>query len=227
MRMRRIALTLVAIMAVLFGFGFLRSAIDSGGSAPPPAPAASYPPPHATAIEGLEARRELTSIRIAPAGPLDGYTPDAYAGWDQYGECDTRSVVMRAEGTGGVVSLGHCQLAGTWTSSYDGRTTSNVDTLIVDHLVGLAQAWRSGAMAWPPAQRHRFATDLADLVVVTASVAAGKPSDADPSSWRPPDKADWCRFAVDWIKVKDTWDLTATAAERDALGGMLATCPQG
>jgi hypothetical protein len=227
MRLRRVALALIAIMAALYGLGFLRSAIDTG-SAPPPAAATdtSYPPPRASAIEGLEARRTLTSLRVAAAGPLDGYSPDAWGGWDQYGECDTHTIVMQSAGTG-IVSLGHCRLAGVWTSSYDGRETSNTDTLTVDHLVGLGQAWRSGARGWTPQQRHRFATDLSDLVVVTASVAAGKPTDADPSTWRPPDRGDWCRFAVDWIRVKNTWDLTVTTSERDALGGMLATCPQG
>lgn len=226
MRLRKVALALVAIMAALYGLGFLRDAL-TGSAAPPPASApTSYPPPRASAIEGLEARRTLTGLRVAAAGSLDGYSPEAWGGWDQYGECDTRSIVMESAGSG-IVALGGCRLAGYWTSSYDGRSTTNPDTLTVDHLVGLGQAWRSGANAWTPQQRHRFGTDLADLVVVTTAVAAGKPADADPSTWRPPDRDDWCRFAVDWVKIKDTWALTVTTAERDALGGMLATCPQG
>jgi hypothetical protein len=34
----------------------------------------------------------------------------------------------------------------------------------------------------------------------------------------------WCRYARAWVSVKVTWSLSATTAERDALGQMLDTC---
>ena len=45
-----------------------------------------------------------------------------------------------------------------------------------------------------------------------------------PDEWRPDLEAGWCRYAADWIAVKQRWQLTVTAAEVDALGEMLATC---
>ena len=34
----------------------------------------------------------------------------------------------------------------------------------------------------------------------------------------------WCQYAVDWIAIKNTWQLTATEPEAGALGGMLGMC---
>ena len=42
-------------------------------------------------------------------------------------------------------------------------------------------------------------------------------------SWRPP-AAYQCRFARSYVEVKASYDLTVTAAEREALSDMLDTC---
>jgi hypothetical protein len=54
-----------------------------------------------------------------------------------------------------------CKLTGgKWISAYDGKTITNASQLDVDHLVPLAEAWRSGAWKWTPVQRQTFANDL-------------------------------------------------------------------
>ena len=45
-----------------------------------------------------------------------------------------------------------------------------------------------------------------------------------PDEWRPPDGSYWCEYAVVWITVKQTWHLTATPPEAEALEEMLGTC---
>lgn len=61
------------------------------------------------------------------------------------------------------------------------------------------------------------------LIAVTASTNRSK-SDRPLNEWRPPRQDSWCRYATAWVTIKLTWSLTATTAERDALGQMLDTC---
>ena len=48
-----------------------------------------------------------------------------------------------------------------------------------------------------------------------------------PEEWKPRDADYWCDYAANWIAVKATWGLTATAKEWAALEDMLSTCSDG
>jgi hypothetical protein len=97
--------------------------------------------------------------------------------------------------------------------------------LQIDHVVPLANAWRSGASTWTTEQRQDFANDLTrpQLLAVTGSVNESK-GDQDPAQWKPPSRDFWCMYAQDWVQVKFHYRLTITAAEKGALTDMLATC---
>jgi hypothetical protein len=117
-------------------------------------------------------------------------------------------------------------VAGRWTSVYDGVVVTDPSQLDVDHMVPLAEAWRSGASTWDGTRRARFANLLDDpdhLVAVTATTNRSK-SDSPPDQWRPGREQTWCWYATAWITIKVAWSLTATTSERDALGQMLDTC---
>ena len=45
-----------------------------------------------------------------------------------------------------------------------------------------------------------------------------------PDEWKPSDSSYWCQYAVDWITIKFSWELTATPQEFSALDKMLETC---
>jgi hypothetical protein len=66
----------------------------------------------------------------------------------------------------------------------------------IDHVVPLAEAWRSGAAAWNADQRERFANDLVDpqLIAVSASSNRSK-GDQDPAEWKPPRRVTWCLYS--------------------------------
>ena len=36
----------------------------------------------------------------------------------------------------------------------------------------------------------------------------------------------WCQYAIDWVTIKATWDLTLTQGEHDVLAQMLNICTQ-
>ncbi len=113
--------------------------------------------------------------------------------------------------------------AGGWLSIYDGHASDDPTSLEMDHVVALAEAWRSGAWAWDLETRRAFANDEAGLLIVSSASNQAK-ADHDPSEWRPPDRASWCRFATIWTQMKVRYGLTAQQSEVDALAEMLDGC---
>ena len=80
--------------------------------------------------------------------------------------------------------------------------------------------------AWSEDKKREYANDLTydgHLIAVKASANRSKGSNG-PEFWKPPERAYWCRYAVDWITIKNDWELTATEPEAAALGEMLDTC---
>jgi Protein of unknown function (DUF1524) len=167
----------------------------------------------------------LAQLRVAPAGPMTGYTRTQFgAGWATGPDgCDTRVAVLKHDGRR-VTAIGCRITGGTWLSLYDGLTVTVPSQLDIDHLVPLAEAWRTGAAMWPAARRAAFANDLVELVAVTAHSNRSK-GDQPPPGYEPI-PAERCDYATRWISVKRTYQLTVTAAERDELARMLTTCPR-
>jgi Protein of unknown function (DUF1524) len=167
----------------------------------------------------------LESLKVADQRPMTGYSRDRFPHWRKTGaNCDVRDTVLARDGVG-VVKDGCNVTAGQWASPYDGVTVSAPADVDIDHMVPLANAWRSGADSWTDDKRGDFANDLErpQLIAVTASSNRSK-GDQDPSQWKPPNKDYWCQYAKDWILVKSYWQLTVTKAEKSALLDMLGTC---
>jgi hypothetical protein len=144
--------------------------------------------------------------------------------------CDTRSEVLQAESTAPVTLNAGCTVAtGSWTSPYDGAVWTSASDVDIDHMVPLAEAWRSGASAWTAAQRAAYANDVdfgPALQAVTDDVNQAK-SDRDPSAWLPPAAGAHCAYAVDWVATKWRWRLAVDGTEASTLGSLLAgTCGQ-
>jgi hypothetical protein len=157
---------------------------------------------------------------------MTGYSRDRFPHWSsQGGGCDTRDVVLQRDGVGVAIGEGCDISGGEWVSAYDGETFADPSDLDIDHMVPLANAWRTGAASWTDARREAFANDLdrPQLLAVSASSNRSK-GDQDPSQWRPPQREFWCEYARSWVAVKAYWDLSVTADEKSALAEMLGTC---
>jgi hypothetical protein len=173
-----------------------------------------------------DASQQLASLKVAPKGSTSGYSRDRFPHWiSQGGGCDTRDVVLKRDGQN-VKATSTCKItSGTWTSPYDNKTYTDPQKLDVDHMVPLADAWRSGANAWNDDKRSQFANDLVRPQLLAVSLSENRSKgDQDPSTWKPPNQSYWCTYAERWIAVKVYWQLTVSQAEQGALQSMLATC---
>ncbi|RDL39952.1 Uncharacterized protein BP5553_04292 [Venustampulla echinocandica] len=189
-----------------------------------PAPAPQPSPPNIPSP--TVAKSELASLKVAAQGPQTGYSRDLFPHWITIsGECNTREEVLKRDGTKVVTDSKCASTSGSWYSPYDGATWTAASDVDIDHMVPLSNAWKSGAAAWTTAQRQAFANDLKNpqLLAVTDNVNQSK-GDKGPEDWKPSLQSYWCTYASMWVKVKNTYSLTITSAEKTALVTMLNTC---
>ncbi|MQY11285.1 hypothetical protein SRB5_14000 [Streptomyces sp. RB5] len=203
-------LTLLAVLAPL-----LLLLTPSGAQAAPPTP-----PSAATA------RTYLAALTVKAEGSSTGYSRDKFPHWiTQTGSCDTREVVLVRDGTGVVTNSSCAATSGSWYSPYDGATWTASGDVDIDHVVPLAEAWRSGASGWTTARRQAFANDLesSQLIAVTDNVNQSK-GDRDPDAWMPPRTAYHCMYARMWVSVKYKYGLSLEQAEKTKLSSVLSGC---
>jgi hypothetical protein len=155
---------------------------------------------------------------------VGGYDRSLFKHWideDRDG-CNTRQEVLIEEALVKPKIGKRCVLSGgTWISSYDNKTVKGSgSTLDVDHMVPLAEAWRSGAWQWTDAERQFFANDLKDsrvLIAVTASSNRSK-SDRDLANWLPKaSKEVVCDYVFAWVAVKMRYYLSVDPKESEII----------
>ena len=166
------------------------------------------------------------TLLIAPDN-LEGYDRTLFKHWtdtDKDG-CDTRAEVLIEEAIVKPKIGPKCKLTGgKWISAYDGKTITNSSLLDVDHMVPLAEAWRSGAWNWTEAQRQAFANDLensAALIAVTLTTNRSK-GDSDPALWMPIKEV--CTYTKNWIALKVKYQLTVDSNEAIKLNSLIGSC---
>ncbi|MGW7593089.1 HNH endonuclease family protein [Streptomyces rubiginosohelvolus] len=179
-----------------------------------------------TPVSAATARTYLGQLTVGAEGSSSGYSRDKFPHWiTQSGACDTREVVLKRDGTN-VQQNSSCQAtSGSWYSPYDGATWSAASDVDIDHMVPLAEAWRSGASSWTTAQRQSFANDLTrpQLIAVTDNVNQSK-GDKDPAEWMPPSSSYKCTYVRAWVHVKKQYNLSVDSAEKSALQSALNGC---
>jgi hypothetical protein len=209
----------------------------SGTAAVPataPSTAAGAPPP--PSVEAAVSM--LEGLEVAPSGSMAGYSREEFPHWaseaasygwtEPDGSCDVRDAALIRDGEGVEID-GDCSItAGTWLDPYTGQTLTDSSEVDIDHVVPLANAWRSGASSagWSTADREAYAND--PEVLLSADDAANQTKgDKGPEAWKPPRRDYWCEYSRRWIWIKSDWQLTINAAEKTALNEMLATCEAG
>ncbi|MCZ7373659.1 HNH endonuclease family protein [Micromonospora sp. WMMC250] len=209
--MRRAAAIAVSALAMT---GVAATNAQPGWAAPPGIPSKAT------------AQSQLNALTVAAQGSSSGYSRDLFPHWITIsGSCNTREQVLKRDGTSVVVDSSCAATSGRWYSPYDGATWTAASDVDIDHVVPLAEAWRSGASSWTTSRRQSFANDLTrpQLIAVTDNVNQSK-GDQDPSTWQPPLSSYRCTYSKMWITVKYSWGLTLQSSEKSALQSMLNTC---
>jgi hypothetical protein len=180
----------------------------------------------------------LKGLTVAPPSGMAWYSRDEFPhwassaaayGWEEPdGSCDVRDTALIRDGEGVQIDDNCYVTAGTWLDPYTGHTLNDPSEVDIDHLVPLANAWRSGADSaeWSTADREAYANDPAVLLSADAGANRTK-GDKGPEAWKPPNRDYWCEYARRWIWIKSDWRLTVNPAEKSALRQMLRTCKSG
>lgn len=175
----------------------------------------------------------LATLPVKGPAPMTGYERERRFGraWidvDRNG-CDTRNDVLRRDLTGRAEM--RCRvLSGLLEDPYTGRsiefergrTTS--EAVQIDHVVALADAWRTGAQQLPKSRRVQLANDPLNLFAVDGPTNMSK-GDGDAATWLPKRKAFRCTYVAHQVAVKRAYALWVTPAEGAAMRRVLARCP--
>ncbi|MEU6014443.1 HNH endonuclease family protein [Streptomyces sp. NPDC047515] len=179
-----------------------------------------------TPVSASTARTYLSQLTVSAEGSSTGYSRDKFPHWiTQSGTCNTREVVLKRDGTNVTQDASCAAVSGSWYSEYDGATWTAASDVDIDHMVPLAEAWRSGASSWTTAQRQAYANDLTrpQLIAVTDNVNQSK-GDKDPAKWLPPLTSYRCTYVRAWVHVKHYYNLSVDSAEKSALQSVLNNC---
>ncbi len=188
------------------------------------APTAQAAPP--TPMSASAARAYLATVTPKTEGSTSGYSRDLFPHWSTVsGSCNTRETVLKRDGVNVVQDSSCAAVSGSWYSEYDGATWTAASDLDIDHVVPLAEAWRSGANSWTTSKRQQFANDLTrpQLIAVTDNVNQAK-GDLDPGKWLPSRTSYRCTYARMWVNVKQYYGLSMDSGEKTALVNVLNGC---
>lgn len=208
---------------------------DPGRESPSPEPDPEHPVPGDAPIATGTASTVLDALPVKGRAPKTGYDRTgefgkAWADVDGNG-CRTREDILRRD-LDDVVLDGACKVtSGTLVDPYTGRTVAFVrgertSALVqIDHVVALSDAWQKGAQGIGYERRVALANDPLNLLAVDGAANSAK-GDGDAATWLPENRGFRCEYVARQISVKAAYGLWVTQAEKTAMRGVLATCPE-
>jgi hypothetical protein len=111
---------------------------------------------------------------------------------------------------------GECRLSagtGRWSDHYAIVNLFDAESIEVDHIVPLREAWDAGASSWTRAERRKFATDHLNLSITSKEINNKKrDKQVYDLSWVP-ERFQSCDFAKRYASVKGEYSLTFTEKE--------------
>ncbi|WP_328410005.1 HNH endonuclease family protein [Nocardia sp. NBC_00403] len=205
----------------------------------------------AATVSSKDATELLGQLVDAPEAAMAGYSREKFPHWDsnkpehgfgpdfaQYSRCTSRDVMMLRDATGSVtLDPKTCELKvgrdGGWRDEYgflDSKTgklkpykwMTDPASVDAEHIVALAEAWRSGADKRDEDTRRRIANDAVNLEASDPSANRSK-GDQDAANYLPPGTFR-CAYIERYIKVKVKYALTVDPAEHVALRTAVEDC---
>ena len=169
---------------------------------------------------------------ILPVAPdhIGGYQRSLFPTWLDvlHDGCTARKEVLMQEAVIAPKKEANCFLAGgEWIDPYSGNKLTKYSQVQIDHLVPLAEVWRSGGYAWSAQERAYYANDIFDhrtLIAVSGRLNVQK-SDSDIANWQPPGGyMAGCQYVKDWIAVKLRYSLSVDPYENAYLQNQIKAC---
>lgn len=176
----------------------------------------------------------LGKLPIAPRDEWEEFDREGSfgEGWqDPDGNgCDARNDALAASMTDVERNRDACRVdTGVFVDPYSGDEIDfergpNTSPLVqIDHVVALANAWRTGAKELSFEERVELSNDPMNLQATAGWVNDDKKSQ-DAANWLPPQESYRCTYVARQIVVKATYNLWVTQAEHDAMRDVLADC---
>lgn len=173
----------------------------------------------------------LQSLEVKGRAPKTGYKREEfYDGWPEVDGCNLRQRIIKREFGDSAVLDGCSVIGGEYDEPYTGEHRVFTEReqiskgIQIDHVVALSDAWQKGAQYQTAEGRYQMATDPLNLLAVDATANKQK-SDGDAATWLPSNKAFRCQYIARQISVKYKYKLWLTAAEKEAMIGILQKCP--
>lgn len=175
------------------------------------------------------ALQALNQLEVKGKAPKTGYSRSEFGdGWDSINGCTTRNIILHRDLTDVTVDEVCRVVTGTLHDPYSGETIlfskEKSTDVQIDHVVALSDAWQKGAQQLTKAQRQQLANDPLELLAVSGTQNQAK-SDGDAATWLPKNKAFRCEYVARQIAVKKKYTLWVTDAEKQAMEGVLRSCP--
>lgn len=193
----------------------------------------------------------FNQLKLAPEAPMTGYSREQFPHWDtnkpehgfgsqfaSYAKCTTREVMLLRDASGPVsLDPQSCQITvgngGGWRDHYgvmDRKTgqlrpykfITDPKGVDAEHIVPLAEAWRSGAAGKTVDDRRNLANDAINLVASDPSANRTK-GDQDPSDYLPPGEFH-CPYVDHYVQIKLKYGLTIDDKEQKALRSAIDDC---
>ncbi|WP_219820406.1 HNH endonuclease family protein [Pseudoclavibacter sp. RFBG4] len=144
--------------------------------------------------------------------------------------CDARNDALAASMTEVNRNRDGCRVdTGVFVDPYSGdeidfqRGPDTSPLVQIDHVVALANAWRTGAKDLSFEERVELSNDPMNLQATAGWVNDDKKSQ-DAANWLPPRESYHCTYVARQIVVKATYSLWVTQAEHDAMRDVLEDC---
>lgn len=192
--------------------------------------------PEAEAVNELDkdvplAVEILEELEVKGRAPKTNYSREQfYDGWPLVDGCSLRQKIIKREFGNSAVLNGCYVQAGEFDEPYTGQhmvfenKTDISNSLQIDHVVALSDAWQKGAQYLPYETRYKIATDPLNLLAVDGPANENK-SDGDAATWLPPNKKFRCEYVARQVSVKYKYGLWVTEAEKEAISRILTNCP--
>jgi hypothetical protein len=114
-------------------------------------------------------------------------------------------------------------LSGEWFDSYSGDTYIVSNELDLDHIVPLKFAHGHGGDKWSRERKALFANDLANLILVQASLNRQKGAKG-PDEWLPPNHQYRCEYITRFNNVMGKYQLAYIPSELRIINKMVKAC---